>query len=114
MGDFLGQGGIMRGGCQLLLQRFHFLHGVQRRGEYQLHRGVNIQRRVQPGILLQIAGGHPGSKGGIARVWQALSAENPQQRGLSGAVCTNDTDAVTSLHTGIYILQYLVFAEALA
>ena len=112
--DLFGQHGVVRVGSQLLLQHVHLLHGVQRRGEYQFHRGVDVQRRVKPGILLQVARRHAGAEGRVARVWQALTAENTQERRLAGTVSTDDADAVAALHPSIYIAQYLVFAEALA
>ena len=101
-------------GSQLLLQTFHLLHGIQCRGEHQLHRGINIKRGVQSGILLQIAGGHAGAERRIPRIRQALAAQDAQERCLAGAVGADNADAVAALHPGCHIVQYLVFAEALA
>ena len=114
VGDFFGQFRIVRVCGQLLLQRVHLLHGVKRRGKDQPHCGIDVQRRVQPGVLLKVAGGHAGAERGISGVGQALAAEDPQKRRLAGAVGTDDADTIPALDTCIYITQYLVFAEALA
>ena len=84
-------------GSQLLLQTFHLLHGIQRRGEHQLHRGIDIKRGVQSGILLQIAGGHAGAERRVPRIGQALAAQYAQERCLAGAVGADNADAVAAL-----------------
>ena len=112
--DLIGQLCIVGIGSQLLLQTFHLLHGIQRRGEHQLHRGIDIKRGVQSGILLQIAGGHAGAERRVPRIGQALAAQYAQERCLAGAVGADNADAVAALHPGCHIMQYLVFAEALA
>ena len=114
VGNLFGQFGVVRVGSQLFLQGFHLLHRVQRRSEHQFHRGVDIQRWIEPGVLFQISGRHAGAKGGVARVGQTLAAQNTQKRRFAGAVCTNNADAVAALDARVHIPQYLVFAEALA
>ena len=114
VGDFFRQRRIVRVGGKLPLQRVHLLHGIQRRGENKFHRSVDIQRRVQPSVLLQIPGRHTGAERRVSGVRQALPAQNAQKRCLAGAVRTDDADAVAAFHTGVYITQYLVFAEAFA
>ena len=114
VGDFLGQGCVMRVCSQAALQVVHLLHGVQRRGEGQFHRGVNVQRGGQARVLLQIATGHAGAKGSIACIGQALAAQDAQQRGFAGAVCANDADAVAALDPGVDVLQNFMFAKAFA
>ena len=114
MGDLFGQGGVVWVRRQAVLQVVHLLHGVQRRGKGQLHRGVDVQRRVQAGVLFQIAAGHAGAKGGIARVRQAFAAQDTQKRCFAGAVCTDNADAVAALDPGVDVLQDFVFTKAFA
>ena len=98
----------------LALHHLHLGHGVQHRRKGRAHLAVDVQRRVQFGVLGQITHRDAVGQAELAGIVGVFTGQDLEQGRFAGAVLAHNADAVLPLDAGRHVFQHDLLPKALA